>query len=500
MEESELIMELDESDDVGSRIDQDESAQTAGLGDEVNPESDHPEPGNSRPENSRLHETETLDEEIETAADDEAELHQLEPEPSEEPSSSIDDSEAPNPAASYQPQAYTAPPSGIKFADSDGHLRIDALAGRSSIFGLEGSGLGAFGLLDPNNKCTDSIALLQAIASAGKHSSASSLSDLPDLINQMINPGAVFTAGKVDIHSDVDLARESAFWVTRTRDAGKRYKTIVVSGSNHGNTLAGHTASSHSPRRDQCGPLIAGFAHVAADIDSIRKSIDDQTSAVLFSPWGSDGASGEFEASFLTALRDTCDENDLLLIADESDLVFGSTGSVLATLSVSNIDIDLAILSAGLFGGLPGGCLVHSRQFVETCREETKESVFAPNPINQLVSRSFLNRILEEQVLASAEQRASDIARQIAQSIAGFDFVRDISQLGASISIETDIDSTELVRNAARVGLEVEPAGPTGIQMRLPIMVDVDDLELLVKRIAQSFEVTEYQTAQALNH
>ena len=178
------------------------------------------------------------------------------------------------------------------------------------------------------------------------------------------------------------------------------------------------------------------------------------------------------------------------MVFDESKLVFGSTGQVFAWPQVADVCPDAVVLGGGLFHGLEGGIVVSQYR--------QDEDLFSNATLPMSLACQSIRRLNEQGGLDSAPKRIESLARNIAQRIVGFEFIRDLYVLGSTIGIETDLESRDLISIAAQCGLVLAPAGPTSIQLQLPVVINDDDQQLLVDRIGELMEILE-RTAININ-
>ncbi len=243
---------------------------------------------------------------------------------------------------------------------------------------------------------------------------------------------------------------------------------------------------------------MAGFLHVRrGDLDSLRAVIDDQTGGILLSPLSVIQGGRPLSTEYLIQVRELCDQHDLLLAVDESDCVFGATGTLLASFSIAEVPVDLAIVSSGLFAGLEGGLLIESTAATATTvqRDEAtaRATVSVESTIAAVAARCTLTEMSQAGIMQDAAEQTHQVAIEIAKQIAHFEFIRDIETLGSCIGIETDLLANPLVQNAAAFGLLIEAAGATSVRMMLPIVIDDEDQRLLHQRLMMMFEATEKQ-------
>src|SRR5271168_733834 len=98
----------------------------------------------------------------------------------------------------------------------------------------------------------------------------------------------------------------------------ERFRIVTFEGAFHGRTLATLAAGGQKKYLDGFGPVVDGFDQVPfGDLDAVKRAIGPETAAILIEPIMGEGGVRVAEASFLRALRELCDRNDLLLMFDE---------------------------------------------------------------------------------------------------------------------------------------------------------------------------------------
>ena len=133
------------------------------------------------------------------------------------------------------------------------------------------------------------------------------------------------------------------------------------------------------------------------------------------------------------------------------------------------VQADAVVIAGGLFGGLPGGIVVASEKLTRQRVVDT-----ATFPMHVAVASATLGELIQREQ-TSDDEAMHKFAVSLAELSEGFEFVRDLHVLGATIGIETDIESSELVSAAGMHGIRVEAAGETGIRFQLPLWIGDDD-------------------------
>jgi acetylornithine/N-succinyldiaminopimelate aminotransferase len=183
--------------------------------------------------------------------------------------------------------------------------------------------------------------------------------ELAQRLVELSFPSRVFlcNSGAEANEAAIKLARK---WGKRNRDGA--FEIITTTGSFHGRTLAAVTAGGQHKYSDPFAPLPPGFVHVAFnDIGAIRAATTDKTVALMLEPVMGEIGIIPAAPGYLKAVRQWCDEQNLLLILDEVQTGLGRTGLWFAY-QHAGITPDVMTLAKGLGGGVPiGACLANPR-------------------------------------------------------------------------------------------------------------------------------------------
>lgn len=386
---------------------------------------------------------------------------------------------------------------GMRRPGTGGEVIIDAMAGRTSVFGF-----GFKPLVETFRSATtclqgDSAAWIDAASEDiddehAKGGSPSQADALKQRICDLFSGTSQISADHLLLRPSADAAIDSALGMVRRRRPEKAFRIIAVVGSDHGRTGMCRSASGQPPLHDGYGPMMAGFSHApAGDPNALQACVDEQTAGVLISPVELANGAIACQADYLRAVRDICNQNDLLLMIDETQLVLGASGKWLTYAALADISADIAVVSAGLFGGLPGGLVLANSKF--SVRPSADLTRF---PLQAAIAEKTLAEMDSHGLPAVDAQSAHPLAVAIAQTLSGFEFIRDIHATGNTIGIETDLDSNEIYRAAQRQGLHLARSGATAVCLQPPLVVGDEDQHLLLDRLGQTMEVLERESAE----
>ena len=375
-------------------------------------------------------------------------------------------------------------PFGMRRADRNGCELLDAMAGRNSVFGFgctpirESLVSGLSDYLGEGSRFAD-------VEDAGE-------SVLSKKLQQVFDGASSVSVESMALLPSPDLAVEYALQLTRRFRSEKAFRTIALTGSDHGRTGMCRTASGQPQLHDGLGPMMAGFSHLpVGDLDALRASMDEQTAGVLLSPIDLGSGAVACEAEYLAGVRAACNERGALLVIDETQLVFGATGNHFSFSSIADIHADIVVTSSGLFAGLSGGLVLASQHASTRVVRDLEQYPLVAAALMATLDEMELHG-LPDNVHGSAQE----LAVLIAERLSGFEFVRDMRVSGMTIGIECDVNAIDVVAAAAANGLRVETAGDTAIRIQPPLLISEEDRQLLLKRLVETMEAIERETAE----
>lgn len=278
---------------------------------------------------------------------------------------------------------------------------------------------------------------------------------------------------------------------------------IAFEGGYHGLSLGALDATWRSDFRapfEARLPKTTGFARFG-DADDVARVRDElagrgvETAAVLVEPVQGRGGERVPPEGFLRALRERCDEEGWLLIADEIYTGFGRTGRWFACEHEAVVP-DLLCVGKGLSSGMPIAACIGRATVMESWPVSGGEALhtqtFLGHPAGCAAALASL-RVLERERLIERSAEVGRIALEHARErLAANKRVSEVRGLGLMLGIECR--SSEIARSGCIRALErgyiVLPSGEGGRVLSLtpPLTIDQD---LLLEAIDQLADVLE---------
>ena len=136
------------------------------------------------------------------------------------------------------------------------------------------------------------------------------------------------------------------------------FEIITALNSFHGRTMMNVSATGQPHYQEIFQPIPVGFTHVPYDdIEAMKSATTDRTVAVMIEPVQGEGGVNIPSPGYLQAVRDWCDEKELLLIFDEVQTGLGRIGTLWGYESFG-VEPDIMTLAKGLGGGVPIGAFM----------------------------------------------------------------------------------------------------------------------------------------------
>ena len=292
-------------------------------------------------------------------------------------------------------------------------------------------------------------------------------------------PSRVFfcNSGAEANEAAIKLARK---WGAEHRDGA--FEIITTTGSFHGRTLAAVTAGGQHKYSDPFKPLPPGFVHVPYnDVAAIQAATTEATVAVMLEPVM--GEIGVIPAApgYLRAVREWCDEKNLLLILDEVQTGLGRTGRWFGH-QHAGIAPDVMTLAKGLGGGVPiGATLANPR--ADVFEPGDHGSTFGGNPLACAVAATVLH-VVERDGLVGHAAEMGDALHHALQDLGA----KQVRGLGLMQAFEFEEPKAKAFQNAClENGLVVNAVDDNSVRLVPPLVITAEQIDRaheVMKRVA----------------
>ena len=258
--------------------------------------------------------------------------------------------------------------------------------------------------------------------------------------------------GAEAVESAIKVARKWAYEVKGV--AFDSAEIIVASGNFHGRTTTIVSFSDDPVAHDNYGPFTPGFITVPyGDAEAVRAAIGPNTAAVLMEPIQGEAGVIVPPEGFWADVRAACDENAVLMIADEIQSGLARTGELFA-LDHEGVRADLYTLGKALGGGIvPVSAVVGRRDVLGVLKPGQHGSTFGGYPVACAVGRAVV------ELLAKGEfqERSTELGHHLHKRLHELTDAGVAEVRGRGLWAGVDIDPT--VKTGREVSMALRDQG-----------------------------------------
>jgi len=210
-------------------------------------------------------------------------------------------------------------------------------------------------------------------------------------------------SGAEGVETALKLARKWGYKVKGI--AREQAKIVVCNGNFHGRTITIVSMSSDPDAYNEYGPFTPGFVNIPYnDVVALEQALSDpNVAAFLAEPIQAEAGVFVPTDGYLKAVRELCDQYNVLFIADEIQTGIARTGKLLAC-DHEEVRPDILILGKAISGGLyPVSCVLADDPIMLTIKPGEHGSTYGGNPIAVAVAMEALKVVDDEKLAENAE-------------------------------------------------------------------------------------------------
>lgn len=292
----------------------------------------------------------------------------------------------------------------------------------------------------------------------------------------------------------------------------KRENIIVMSGAFHGRTLLTMAMTSKKAYAKGQGTLPGGVFRTEfpylyrCPVDS-EKAMDyyigklktvfeecaaaDTIAAIVIEPVQGEGGFLPAPVEYVKAVRKICDENGILLVADEVQSGFGRSGKLFASEYWKDAGCapDIIATAKSIAGGVPLSAVIARDEIMESVPAGVIGGTYGGNALACAAGLKVLEVIKSEKLLERSVEIGKKCMERFGQWKEKYEIVGDVRGLGAMCGIEFVSDKNSktpapekvsaIIDYCAKHGLILENAGTYSnvIRFLCPLVVTDEQLE-----------------------
>jgi 4-aminobutyrate aminotransferase/(S)-3-amino-2-methylpropionate transaminase len=279
---------------------------------------------------------------------------------------------------------------------------------------------------------------------------------------------------------------------------------IAFEGGFHGRTLLSLSLTSKThPYKAGLGPFspevyrvpfandyrgpAAAEALAALERALVTQVAAETVAAIVIEPVQGEGGFVVCPREFMEGVRRICDDNGIVLVADEVQTGFARTGRMFA-IEHYEVEPDLICVAKSIAAGLPLSGVLGRAEIMDAPDDSAVGGTFVGNPVAQAAALAVLDVIEDEGLCDRAGAIGETIRARMLSWQARLEAIGDVRGLGAMLAIELVHDrkskdpapelAAAAVEHAARQGLLLLRSGIYSNCIRVLVPLVVTDAEL----------------------
>lgn len=277
-------------------------------------------------------------------------------------------------------------------------------------------------------------------------------------------------SGAEAVEGAVKIARKYA------HKHGRGGTIVTFEGAFHGRTLA--TAAAGSPKyQEGYDPIPAGFTKIPYnDIEALENAYSDDIAAVLVEPvqWAEGIRVAKLE--FLQAVRQWCDEHNVVLIFDEIQCGVGRTGKPMAYQRFG-VKPDVITMAKALGSGFPIGATLCVQKIADALNKGDHGSTFGGNPLACAAALATLQVLEEESLAQQADISGAQLMGYLCELATKNPAITQVSGMGLMIGAQLNQAARPVAEKMLNHGVIASAVGKDTIRFVPALNTSWEDLK-----------------------
>ena len=265
------------------------------------------------------------------------------------------------------------------------------------------------------------------------------------------------------------------------------YEIIAMNKSFHGRTIGAVSVTGNEHYRESFEPLLPGVKFADYNnLESVKALISDRTCAVIMETIQGEGGVTPATEEFVKGVRTLCDENNILMIADEIQCGMGRSGYMFAYQRFGILP-DIVTSAKALGCGVPIGAFAAGSKVCDGLCAGDHGTTYGGNPLACAASLAVFNLFEKNNLLENVVEVGAYLYKRLDEIKVMCPSITDHRGIGFMQGLEYDHPVSGIIQKLLDAGLIVFSAGPNVIRFLPPLiatMKDVDDMINILKEWA----------------
>ncbi len=223
----------------------------------------------------------------------------------------------------------------------------------------------------------------------------------------------------------------------------------------------------------------------------------DEVAAFLIEPIAGDAGLIVPPKKYIKALRELCDEHEILLISDEINQGVGRTGKLFA-MDHFDIDCDLYVLGKSLGGGLPLGAVVGRKDVMESLGSPAHAFTMSGNATCCAASLKMFEIMDRDDIFNQSTEKGEYLRKKFLELKDKYEVIGDVRGAGLNLGVDLVTDRESMNKNyeaTAKIsyycmknGLVLTFLGKSSMRVQPPIVITYEQLDKAIEIFTEALD------------
>lgn len=273
-------------------------------------------------------------------------------------------------------------------------------------------------------------------------------------------------------------AARKYWWLKTGRTDGE---IIAMNHSFHGRTMGALAVTGNPKYREPFEPLIGNvkFADLN-DLESVMDCVTENTCAIILEPVQGEGGLQPATEEFLCALRQLCDERDILLIFDEVQCGMGRTGFMYAWQRYG-IKPDIMTSAKALGCGVPVGAFMMTERVAQSSLTSGDHgTTYGGNPLAAAAVCKVMDIYEQDKIVEHVNQVAPWLEKRLLELKDKYPCILEHRGVGLMQGLVFDRPVGPIINRALEKGLLLINAGPNIIRFVPSLVITEENIDEMI--------------------
>ena len=266
-----------------------------------------------------------------------------------------------------------------------------------------------------------------------------------------------------------------------------KHEFIAAQGSFHGRSMGALATTWSENYRAPYSPFGINVKFVPFnDLQAVKEAVSKDTAGIILEPVQGQGGVNIPSNGYLKAVRELCDEKEIVLIFDEVQTGFGRTGKIWAG-EHWGVNPDIMSLAKALGGGIATGACIATEEIAKAFDHGAHGTTFGGNPLACAVALEAMKIVVEENLPERAANLGKKATNQLKELKENVEAIKEVRGIGLLIGMEVSRDAKKLCLEMIKKGLLITYTAKNVLRVIPPLVIEEGELEKALSIITETF-------------